>query len=218
MEWPGLAAQSSARFSSTLQAQTTQDRVLTIAKPGDVGMSESVLKAATSLYSEAVARGDILGAVLLVARQGKVVLYEATGVRDQERNLLMEKDTPFQIKSMTKPVVASGALILADRGKLQLDALVSRYIATFATGRSREIKVRYLMNHTSGFRIPSDFLPKTNDLIADGSTLQKEVARLPEVGPAETGRLERLRLQHAGCGDRGGFRRDDRPVSASVPL
>ena len=172
-------------FSSTLQAQTTQDRVLTIAKPGDVGMSESVLKAATSLYSEAVARGDILGAVLLVARQGKVVLYEATGVRDQERNLLMEKDTPFQIKSMTKPVVASGALILADLSKLQLDAPVSRYIATFATGRSQEIKVRYLMNHTSGFRIPSDFLPKTNDLIADGSTLQKEVARLPEVGPAE---------------------------------
>ena len=84
-------------FSSTLQAQTTQDRALTIAKPGDVGMSESVLKAATSLYSEAVARGDILGAVLLVARQGKVVLYEATGVRDQERNLLLEKDTPFQI-------------------------------------------------------------------------------------------------------------------------
>jgi CubicO group peptidase (beta-lactamase class C family) len=68
---------------------------------------------------------------------------------------------------------------------LQLDAPVSRYIQTFATGRSQEIKVRYLMNHTSGFRIPSDFLPKSNDLIADGSTLQKEVARLPEVGPAE---------------------------------
>ena len=103
-------------FSSALQAQTTQDRILTIAKPEDVGMSESVLKAATSLYSEAVARGDILGAVLLVTRQGKVVLYEAVGVRDKARNLPMEKDTPFQIKSMTKPMVASAALILADRG------------------------------------------------------------------------------------------------------
>ena len=184
-------------------------------------MAESVLKAATSLYSEAVARGDILGAVLLVARQGKVVLYEATGVRDQERNLLMEKDTPFQIKSMTKPVVASGALILADRGKLQLDAPVSRYIATFA-GRSQEIKVRYLMNHTSGFRIPSDFLLKTNDLIADGSTLQKEVARLPEVGPAEQpggsyyysnpGYNTLAAVIEVAVG------RDDRPVSAPVPL
>jgi CubicO group peptidase (beta-lactamase class C family) len=79
-------------------------------------MSEAVLKAATSLYSEAVARGDILGAVLLVTRQGKVVLYEAVGVQDKARNLPMEKDTPFQIKSMTKPMVASAALILADRG------------------------------------------------------------------------------------------------------
>src|SRR5579859_4698113 len=68
---------------STVQAQAAQDRVLTLGKPEDVGMSEPVLKAATSLYSEAVARGDILGVVLLVARRGKVVLYEAIGVRDR---------------------------------------------------------------------------------------------------------------------------------------
>jgi len=161
-----------------------QDRVLTVGKPEDVGMSESVVRTATSLYSEAVARGDILGVVLLVARRGKVVLYEAMGVRDKENKLPMEKDTPFQIKSMTKPMVASAALILAEEGKLQLDAPVSRYIPAFATGRSKEIKVRQLMNHTSGFRIASDFIPKTNDLIAEGSTLQREVARLPEIGPA----------------------------------
>jgi CubicO group peptidase (beta-lactamase class C family) len=172
-------------FPSMVQAQTAQDRVLTIAKPADVGMSESVLEAATSLYSEAVARGDILGVVLLVARRGKVVVYEAMGVRDKENKLPMEKETPFQIKSMTKPMVASAALILAEQGKLQLDAFVSRYIQAFATGRSKEIKVRQLMNHTSGFRIASDFIPKNNDLIAQGSTLQREVARLPEVGPAE---------------------------------
>jgi len=148
-------------------------------------MSESVLKAATSLYSEAVARGDILGVVLLVERRGKVVLYEAIGVRDREKNLPMQKETPFQIKSMTKPMVASAALILADDGKLELDAPVSRYIPAFASGRSKEIKVRNLMNHTSGFRIASDFIPKTDDLIAEGSTLQREVSRLPEVGPSE---------------------------------
>src|SRR6201993_583725 len=104
--------------SPQVQAPTGQDRVLTIGKPEDVGMSEPVLKAASSLYSEAVARGDILGVVLLVARGGKVVLYEAMGVRDNEKNLPMEKDSPFQIKSMTKPMVASAALILADQGNL----------------------------------------------------------------------------------------------------
>jgi CubicO group peptidase (beta-lactamase class C family) len=176
-------------------------------------MSESVLKAATSLYSEAVARGDILGVVLLVARRGKVVLYEAMGVRDKEKNLPMGKDTLFQIKSMTKPMVASAALILAEQGKLQLDAPVSRYIPAFATGRSKEINVRQLMNHTSGFRIPSDFIPKTNDLIAEQSTLEREVARGRTLAGSwacgRTGgfvRLQQSGLQHAGCCHRGCFR------------
>jgi len=83
-------------FSTALYAQETRDHVLTMGKPKEVGMSRPVLKAAVSMYSEAAARGDILGAVLLVARHGKVVVYEAVGLRDREKNLPMEKDTPFQ--------------------------------------------------------------------------------------------------------------------------
>ena len=171
-------------FSSAGDAQEGQ--ILMIGKPQEVGMSGPALKAAVSLYSEAVARGDILGVVLLVARRGKVVVYESVGMRDRDKKLPMEKDTPFQIMSMTKPVVASAALILAAQGKLRLDDPVSRYIPAFAQGRSREIKIRNLLNHTSGFRIPSNFVPKTDAEIADGSTLQREVARLPKIGPAET--------------------------------
>jgi len=96
-------------LSSAGAAQESQ--ILTIGKPEEVGMSGPALKAAVSLYSEAAARGDILGVVLLVARRGKVVVYEAIGMRDREKNLPMEKDTPFQIMSMTKPVVASATLI-----------------------------------------------------------------------------------------------------------
>jgi CubicO group peptidase (beta-lactamase class C family) len=171
-------------LSSAGAAQESQ--ILTIGKPEEVGMSGPALKAAVSLYSEAAARGDILGVVLLVARRGKVVVYESIGMRDREKNLPMEKDTPFQIMSMTKPVVASAALILTDQGKLRLDDPVSRYIPAFAQGLSREIKIRNLLNHTSGLRIPTNFVPKTDAEIADGSTLQREVARLPEIGPNET--------------------------------
>jgi len=97
----------------------------------------------------------------------------------------MEKDTPFQIQSMTKPVIASAALILEARGKLRLDDPVSSYLPAFAQGRSQQIKVRNLADHTSGFRIPTNFVTKTNAEIPDGSTLQREVARFPEIGPAE---------------------------------
>jgi CubicO group peptidase (beta-lactamase class C family) len=173
-------------FSTAANAQETQHNVLTMGKPEEVGMAGPVMRAAVSLYSEAVARGDILGAVLLVARRGMVVLYEAVGVRDREKNLPMEKGTLFQIMSMTKPVVASAVLILVAQGKLQLDDPVSRYIPAFAQGRSREIKIRNLLNHTSGLRIPTNFVSKTDAEIANGSTLQREVARFPEIGPAET--------------------------------
>lgn len=73
-----------------LGAQETHDTTLTMGKPEDVGMSGPVLSAAVSLYSEAAARGDIVGAVLLVARHGQVVMYEAVGLRDREKNLSME--------------------------------------------------------------------------------------------------------------------------------
>nr|UXE45001.1 putative D-alanyl-D-alanine carboxypeptidase [uncultured bacterium] len=172
-------------FSTAFHAQATQDHVLTMGKSEDVGMSGPVLKSAVSLYTEAVARGDILGAVLLVARRGKVVLYEAVGVRDREKNLSMEKATPFQIQSMTKPVVASAALILVDHHKLRLDDPVSHYVPAFVQGRSQEITVRDLANHTSGFRIPTNFVAKTNAEISNGSTLQQEVARFGDIGPAE---------------------------------
>ena len=64
---PGLAAQI----------------VLSTGTPEEVGMSPSVLRAGVSLYEEAVERGDLVGAVLLVAKDGKIVLREAVGWRDQ---------------------------------------------------------------------------------------------------------------------------------------
>ena len=76
---------------------------------------------------------------------------------------------------MTKPVVASAALILSAQGKLRLDDPVSRHVRAFSQGRSQEIKVRNLANHTSGFRIPTNFIAKTNAEIPDGSTLQREL-------------------------------------------
>ena len=146
-------------------------------------MSESVLKAAVSLYSEAVARGDVLGAALLVARHGKVVVYEAVGVRDREKNLLMEKDTPFQIRSMTETARGLRSIQFWPIGANSSWTTLLAVISAFAQGQSRAIKVHNLANHTSGFRIPTNFISKTNAEIPDGSTLQrKKVARFRKIG------------------------------------
>lgn len=161
---------------------------LSRATPGDVGMSQSVIDAARTLYSEAVAREEIAGAVLLVARHGKVIVDEAIGWSDRENRVPMTTGTVFDIASMTKPIIATATLILAERRQIDLDDVVSKYIPSFAQGRSSRITIRQLLNHTSGFRIPLHFVdpsgPRPSD-VAIGPSLQAEVSRYPLIGPAE---------------------------------
>jgi CubicO group peptidase (beta-lactamase class C family) len=110
--------------------------MLSVGKPVDAYMAARSLSLAVDLYSEAIARGEILGAVLLVARRGKVVLHEAIGVRDRKNNLPMETETPFQIQSMTKPLIASAAVSQEVR-----ETVVTRGI-TSVSSKSASLSVR----------------------------------------------------------------------------
>ena len=58
--------------------------------------------------------------VTLVARGNDVVEFDAKGMADIEADRKMQKDTIFQIMSMTKPVTAIGIMMLAEEGKLSL--------------------------------------------------------------------------------------------------
>jgi CubicO group peptidase (beta-lactamase class C family) len=157
--------------------------------PQEVGMSPAVLDAAVGIYREAVARGELVGAVLLVARNGKVVLHEAVGLRHREANLSMEKNTMFRMASNTKPVVATGVALLVERGKLGLDDPVRNYIPSFDNYRAGFITVRQLLSHTSGFRINTLFLEPYMTPSAehpDAPSLQLEAARFGAVGAVVT--------------------------------
>jgi CubicO group peptidase (beta-lactamase class C family) len=63
---------------------------------------------------------NISGAVTLVARNGKIVHFEAQGLMDLDAKKLMAKDSLFWIMSMTKPVVGTSVLMLVEAGKLRL--------------------------------------------------------------------------------------------------
>jgi CubicO group peptidase (beta-lactamase class C family) len=141
-------------------------------------MSAEVLDGAVGLYREAVARGDLVGAVLLVARQGRVVLHEAVGLRDQASGLPMERGTLFRMASNTKPVVATGIASLVERRALGYGNLVREYMPEWDNYRAGFITVGQLLSHTSGLRIPTLFL----EPLLDGSTLPREAARFGEVG------------------------------------
>ncbi|WP_420614816.1 serine hydrolase domain-containing protein [Candidatus Palauibacter sp.] len=161
-------------------------RTLSYGEPEEVGMSRAVLEGALGLYHEAVERGDIVGAVLLVARKGKIVLHEAVGMRDKERGLPMERNSMFRMASNTKPVVATAIAQLVEEGKLSYDDLVREYIPEWDNYRAGFITVGHLLSHSSGLRIPTLFLQP----LGENPTLQSESARFGAIGaevtPGET--------------------------------
>jgi CubicO group peptidase (beta-lactamase class C family) len=117
-----------------------------------------------------IEKGVIPGAVVLIARQGKVAYFEAFGYRDRGKNLPMTRDSIFRIMSMTKPFTSLAVMMLAEEGKIQLYYPVSRYLSEFkdlkvgvekkdqATEKmelvlepaQREMTVQDLLRHTSG--------------------------------------------------------------------
>jgi CubicO group peptidase (beta-lactamase class C family) len=107
-----------------------------------------------AVIDKAIAAQQIVGTVVLIARDGKLVYARAAGLADREAKLPVREDTLFRLASMTKPVVSVAALALVDRGKLTLDDPVTKWLPDFrpklADGREPVITVRHLLTHTSG--------------------------------------------------------------------
>ncbi len=165
-----------------------QEVTLSRGIPAEAGMSEAVLKEGVRLCEEAVAKDELLGVVLLVARDGKVVLHEAIGWRDKEQKLPMEKDTMFRMASNTKPTIATAVCILVEEKKLSYNDNVRKYIASFDNYRSGFIKVKHLLSHTSGLRIGGNFLSpliKKSAEHPNAPSLQLEVDRFGKIGAEE---------------------------------
>ena len=162
-----------------------QDVTISRGVPADVGMSAAVLQGGVGLYQEAVDRGDLVGAVLLVAQDGKVVLHEAVGWRDKARGLPMEPNTMFRMASNTKPPVATAIAMLVEDGKLRYDDLVREHMASWDNYRAGFVNVGHLLSHSSGLRIPTLFLqPYMQPTVEhpDAPSLQLEAARFGHVG------------------------------------
>jgi CubicO group peptidase (beta-lactamase class C family) len=135
-----------------------------------VGFSSERLSRATKLFQSDIDRGAIPGAVLLVAREGKIASEQALGYQDREKKTPMKTDAIFRIASMTKPIVSLAVMMLAEEGKIDLVAPVYQYLPEFkdvkvgvekvdaATGKPaltlvdpvRAMTVQDLLRHTSG--------------------------------------------------------------------
>jgi CubicO group peptidase (beta-lactamase class C family) len=93
---------------------------LPTAKPEQVGLSSERLGRITQVLRADVERGRIPGAVVVVARKGRVAYVQAVGFRDKTAGAPMTPDAIFRIASMTKPIVTVAALSLWEEGRLLL--------------------------------------------------------------------------------------------------
>ena len=109
------------------------DDPLPRAKPEEVGLSSERLARIAETLKADIAAGRTPGAVIAIARHGKLVALDAYGWRDKAANIPMTTDTIFNIASMTKPMTAVGGLMLYEQGKLLIDEPLSKYFLKFAS-------------------------------------------------------------------------------------
>ena len=94
-------------------------------------------------------RGDV-GACVAVSVEGEPVVDLWAGHRDRARTLPWAQDTIVNVYSTTKTMTALTALLLADRGELDLYAPVKRYWPEFAQNGKDKVEVRHLLSHSAG--------------------------------------------------------------------
>ena len=139
-------------------------------KPEDVGFSSERLRRVTDTFQSEVDKGAIPGAVVLIARNGKLAYFEAFGFQNRENKEPMKTDAIFRIASMSKPITSVAVMMLVEEGKIQLLDPVSHYLPEFkgvqvgveklntTTGNSeligepprQEMTIQDLLRHTSG--------------------------------------------------------------------
>ena len=116
--------------------------------------------AVESRIQEFVDKGEIAGAVTLVATKDRILHLGAVGKTDLAKDRRMRTDDIFWIASMTKPITAVCIAILADEGKLSFDEPLAKHLPEFAgLIASRPVTLLDVLTHSSGLGEMTDREP-----------------------------------------------------------
>jgi len=132
------------------------------ATPESQGLSSEVLQKLKDTVMGYFDSDQIVGAELVVIKNRYTVFHETFGWRDREDGVKMEKNTRFNLRSMTKPLTGAAAQILIDEGKLKLTDKAADYIPGFRNNKSESITIGQLLSHRSG--LPLSILLTMEDL------------------------------------------------------
>ena len=147
-------------------AQNTKS-IMSVARAEDVGMSAERLARIDNMVQQHVDKGWIPGAVVLIARNGKIVHYKAFGYSDIDQKTPLKRDDIFRIASQSKAITSLAVMMLWEEGKFLLDDPISKYIPEFSNPTvlksfnmadssyttepaKSEVTIRQLLTHSSG--------------------------------------------------------------------
>ncbi|MDO8409133.1 MAG: serine hydrolase domain-containing protein [Phenylobacterium sp.] len=180
-----LAAAASALTLAVLITGPVLAADVPMAAPAEAGFTASGVEALKREMQALVDQKKLAGAVTLLARQGKVVHFEAYGVQDVATGQATDRDTIYRIASMTKPITGVAMMILWEEGRWSLDDPVARHIPEFADlqvatadggtePQAHPMTMRELMSHTAGFDVSAGY---DDDGLQDGD-LQAMIDKL----------------------------------------
>lgn len=138
---------AAAVLASACAGAPAQPRPLPAALPASlVPVRDSILRLVES--------GAVPSAGIAVVKDGRVIMQQAFGWADRERRIRASDRTVYRIASLTKPMTATGVMVLAERGTLRLDRPVDDYLGgprvTSRAGAAEGVTLERLLTHTAG--------------------------------------------------------------------
>ena len=169
------------------------------ADPHSLGLSPQRLERIGTALKSDIAGGKLPGAVVAIARHGKLAYLQAFGYLDRKSEVPMPVDSIFSIASMTKPMVSVAALSLYEEGRLMVNEPVRKYLPQLANMRvlsgdgsvpvQREMTIQDLMRHTAGVTYGNrgstefykNYLSSSSEVAEEmtGAEFLKKLAELP---------------------------------------
>lgn len=140
-----------------LAGASREERGLPQVEPSTVGLRPAQLNRIDEAVAASIQAHETPGAVVLVARRGKIGYWKAFGSRAlQPQAEPMTRDTIFDMASLTKVMAATPAImLLAQNGQVRIGDRVKRYLPLFTGGGKDNITLRHMLIHYSG--LPADF-------------------------------------------------------------
>jgi len=170
-----------------------------------------------AVIDRAISTNKIVGAVVLVARDGDEAYARAAGFADREAAIAIRENAIFRFASVTKPLVAATALAMIEQGLLSLDDDVARYLPYFTPktpdGARPAIAIRRLLSHTSGLGYDYSAIRPSPPAAGDRLRLRTEFFARRQAAAVVCARRTMAifdRNRRAGRGDRQDRRRNAR--------